>query len=152
MGGNVWQWCEDWYDATGTGRVLRGASWSLDYPGLLLASFRYYDVPDGRYDYGGFRCVVGAESLRWLTFYRLRIDEMRDRQAVTIYTRRLEAVQVKDENVSVAFNPEFKRIWLEVKKRLIDSAENRLFRDSEANMPSGFSVGQKSTSEPRVFY
>ena len=58
-----------------------------------------------------------------LTLYRLRIDEIRDGKAVTSYTRWLEAVQVKDESVSVTLNPRFKRIWLEVKKRLIDSAE-----------------------------
>ena len=42
---------------------------------------------------------------------------------LTIYTRWLEAVQVKDESVSVTLDPKFERIWLEVKKRLIDSAE-----------------------------
>jgi hypothetical protein len=62
-------------------------------------------------------------ALRLLTLYRLRIDEKRDGKAVTSYTRWLEAVQVKDESVSVTLNPRFKRIWLEVKKRLIDSAE-----------------------------
>jgi hypothetical protein len=54
---------------------------------------------------------------------RLRIDEIRDGKAVTSYTRWLEAVQVKDESVFVTLNPRFKRIWLEVKKRLVDSAE-----------------------------
>jgi Initiator Replication protein len=53
----------------------------------------------------------------------LRIDEIRDGKAVTSYTQWLEAVQVKDESVSVTLNPRFKRIWLEVKKRLIDSAK-----------------------------
>jgi formylglycine-generating enzyme required for sulfatase activity len=65
MGGNVWQWCEDSYDATEERyRVFRGASWldsRLDY---LLASFRNYGTPDLRNANIGFRCVVGAESSR----------------------------------------------------------------------------------------
>jgi formylglycine-generating enzyme required for sulfatase activity len=64
MGGNVWQWCEDWYDATETGRVLRGASWDNDYRDTLLASFRDNLIPVHRRDNIGFRCVVGAESSR----------------------------------------------------------------------------------------
>jgi hypothetical protein len=64
MGGNVWQWCEDWYDATEQSRVLRGASWGNDRPDRLLASFRLNDFPDYRVDRVGFRCVVAAESSR----------------------------------------------------------------------------------------
>jgi hypothetical protein len=62
MGGNVWQWCEDWYDATEQHRVLRGASWSDNDRANLLASYRHRSVPDLRIDVIGFRCVVGAES------------------------------------------------------------------------------------------
>jgi formylglycine-generating enzyme required for sulfatase activity len=60
MGGNVLQWCEDWYDATKTGRVLRGGSWSLSFnlQGRLLASFRDGISPDTRHYDIGFRCVV----------------------------------------------------------------------------------------------
>ena len=64
MGGNVWQWCEDWYDATEQYRVLRGASWISVYPVYLLASYRISNVPAYRFDYVGFRCVVAAESSR----------------------------------------------------------------------------------------
>ena len=64
MGGNVWQWCEDRYDATEQYRVLRGASWDENYSDGLLASYRYGHVPDYRYVPVGFRCVVAAESSR----------------------------------------------------------------------------------------
>jgi formylglycine-generating enzyme len=64
MGGNVWQWSEDWYDAQARYRVLRGASWYDDIPGDLLASYRYFSTPDARHADLGFRCVVAVESSR----------------------------------------------------------------------------------------
>jgi Sulfatase-modifying factor enzyme 1/TIR domain len=65
MGGNVWQWCEDCYDATEQSRVLRGASWYNSSPDSLLASYRFnYGFPDSRFDGYGFRCIVAAESSR----------------------------------------------------------------------------------------
>ncbi len=75
MSGNVWEWCADWYDAkaydryrqgnltppaTGTARVLRGASWCNGNPVDFLASIRGRNVPDYRNDDFGFRCVVGS--------------------------------------------------------------------------------------------
>ena len=98
---------------------------------------------------GGAKLLKPA--LRLLTLYRLRIDEIRDGKAVTSYTRWLEVVQVKGESVSVTLNPTFKRIWLEVKSALLIRWNKRLILHFEANTRSGFSVGQKSTSEPRVF-
>ena len=64
MGGNVWQWCEDWYDGDQTSRVLRGASWRSYAPDFLFSSGRNYNNPDLRSNRIGFRCVlVGGGSL-----------------------------------------------------------------------------------------
>ena len=60
MGGNVWQWCEDWYNSENKYRVLRGASWSHGYPDFLLASFRGFGTPAVRNDVIGFRCCCGS--------------------------------------------------------------------------------------------
>ena len=61
MGGNVWQWCEDWYDGAQSSRVLRGGSWRGLGPDLLLSSYRC--TPVVRNDDIGFRCVlVGGMS------------------------------------------------------------------------------------------
>jgi formylglycine-generating enzyme required for sulfatase activity len=63
MGGNVLEWCEDWYDpAAKAYRVLRGASWSDDGPDYLLSSARDYSAPGGRFDVIGFRCVLVGGS------------------------------------------------------------------------------------------
>ncbi len=58
MGGNVWQWCEDWCDGEQKDRLLRGASWDSTYPFILLSSNRWYVRPDFRYNIIGFRCVL----------------------------------------------------------------------------------------------
>jgi formylglycine-generating enzyme required for sulfatase activity len=64
MGGNAWQWCEDWYNSENTHRVLRGASWDSHNPVFLLASCRDYVTPDYRGAFIGFRCVLAKESSR----------------------------------------------------------------------------------------
>lgn len=63
LGGNVWEWCEDWYDGGQKSRVLRGGSWLNGGPVFLLSSHRRYAAPDYRYGIYGFRCVlVGGMS------------------------------------------------------------------------------------------
>ncbi|WP_395745259.1 serine hydrolase [Prosthecobacter sp.] len=58
LGGNVWEWCEDWYNADKKDHVLRGASWGSSAPMPLLASFRGNQPSTRRWRCDGFRCVV----------------------------------------------------------------------------------------------
>jgi Sulfatase-modifying factor enzyme 1/TIR domain len=64
LGGNVWEWCQDWYDAEKKYRVLRGASWGVSGPDYLLSSCRVRVAPEARSDLSGFRCVLVMESSR----------------------------------------------------------------------------------------
>lgn len=62
LGGNVWEWCEDWWNAETKSHVLRGASWRDFSPFFMLSSSRAYNRPDARVDKNGFRCVLAFES------------------------------------------------------------------------------------------
>jgi hypothetical protein len=63
MGGNVWQWCMDTWNADSKAKVLRGASW---YNGALklslLSSCRVHAAPDSSTDNYGFRLVRAKED------------------------------------------------------------------------------------------
>jgi hypothetical protein len=56
MGGNVWQWCEDWFDASHIDRVLRGASWFVN--SNIMSSRRLSLRPYSHVNDFGFRCVL----------------------------------------------------------------------------------------------
>ena len=58
MGGNVWEWCEDWYDESQANRVVRGGSWNRYDELGLFSSYRFIGHPSTRGDDNGFRCVL----------------------------------------------------------------------------------------------
>lgn len=61
MGGNLWQWCEDWYDAAKTRRLLRGGGWGSYKKEDVLASARWPAAPgfrDDKSNQTSFRCVL----------------------------------------------------------------------------------------------
>jgi formylglycine-generating enzyme required for sulfatase activity len=63
LGGNVWEWCLDYYDRSNECRVLRGASWFNGYADRLKSSFRNdLGYPNSRFTSFGFRVVLGAPA------------------------------------------------------------------------------------------
>lgn len=61
MGGNVWEWCQDWLNDAQKTHVLRGGSWHYFDRGHLLSANRYAPPPGMNYDCG-FRCVIESGS------------------------------------------------------------------------------------------
>lgn len=60
LGGNVTEWCQDWFEAKKEYRVIRGSAWHCSVRWLLASSFRDKELPKPihRYNFNGFRCVL----------------------------------------------------------------------------------------------
>ncbi|MGH7453961.1 MAG: formylglycine-generating enzyme family protein, partial [bacterium] len=54
--GNVWEWCEDFYDEKQNTRVLRGGAWDYD-PHNVACAYRGSNDAGNRDDNVGFRCA-----------------------------------------------------------------------------------------------
>ena len=68
---------------------------------------------------GGMKTLKPA--LRLATNYRLVIEEIKGSEAITSYTRWVDAVQVRggeEQEIYLTFNPRFEHVWLELKKHL----------------------------------
>jgi formylglycine-generating enzyme required for sulfatase activity len=58
MGGNVWEWCNDWFNEAQVTKALRGGSFNDAQPTDLLATYRFSGTMNLTGEDMGFRIVL----------------------------------------------------------------------------------------------
>ena len=58
LGGNVWEWCWDWFSERRTACAVRGGSGLISQRVYLRSAYRNFGEPRTRYDSFGFRVVL----------------------------------------------------------------------------------------------
>ncbi|OGV69637.1 MAG: hypothetical protein A2283_23585 [Lentisphaerae bacterium RIFOXYA12_FULL_48_11] len=62
LAGNVWEWCDDWFDSSNKYKVRHGGSWDFDDRKSLRIDYRGFDKPESKDDTIGFRVVLARED------------------------------------------------------------------------------------------
>ena len=66
MSGNVWEWCQDWYDDLQRQHVNRGGGWNSSASYCTVA-FRSRDTSGFRFKDLGFRVILSSEEANGIT-------------------------------------------------------------------------------------
>ena len=58
LAGNVWEWCNDYYDDAKTKINIRGGSWDIEDSEVFKVNDRFFSKPNFRSASFGFRCAI----------------------------------------------------------------------------------------------